>query len=313
MLSRRTFLHAAAGAAVLPGLARAAKEPAAMLPVIDTHQHLWDLTKVKLGWLKEDSPLLGQFTPKEYAEATDGLNVAKSVYMEVDVVDESRQIEIEYVTEICKAGKTPMAAAVVGGRPAGKDFATYAAKLRDNKYVKGVRQVLHGDSPKGFCLSKEFVNGIRLLGELGLSFDLCMRPDDLLDAAKLVELCPDTRFILDHCGNPQKGFDAKQLDQWKKDLAAVAGKKNAVVKVSGFVVNGWKKGEWKADDLAPFANATIDTFGVDRAMFGGDWPVVTNSGTYKEWLTALRAIIANRPEADQKKILHDNAAKFYGI
>ena len=48
-------------------------------------------------------------------------------------------------------------------------------------------------------------------------------------------------------------------------------------------------------------------------MFGGDWPVVTLAGTYKEWLTALREIIAKRPEADQKKILHDNAAKFYGI
>jgi predicted TIM-barrel fold metal-dependent hydrolase len=60
-------------------------------------------------------------------------------------------------------------------------------------------------------------------------------------------------------------------------------------------------------------NATIDTFGVDRAMFGGDWPVVTLAATYKEWLTALRHIIASRPEADQKKILHDNAAKCYGI
>jgi len=313
MHSRRTFLYAAAGATVLPSFVRAAEELSTMLPVIDTHQHLWDLTKVKLGWLKEGSPLLGQFTPTEYAKATEGLNVLKSIYMEVDVVDESREAEIEYVTEICKSGKTPMVAAVVGGRPAGKDFAAYVGKLRENKYVKGVRQVLHADAPKGFCLGKDFVAGVRLLGELGLSYDLCMRPTDLDDAAKLVELCPDTRFILDHCGNPQKGFDAKQIDRWKKDLAAVAAHKNTVVKVSGFVVNGWKKGEWKADDLAPFANATIDTFGADRAMFGGDWPVVTNAGTYKDWLTALRSILANRPEAEQKKILHDNAAKFYGI
>ena len=57
----------------------------------------------------------------------------------------------------------------------------------------------------------------------------------------------------------------------------------------------------------------IDTFGVDRVMFGGDWPVVTLAGTYADWLTALREILSKRPEADQKKILHDNAAKFYGI
>ena len=75
----------------------------------------------------------------------------------------------------------------------------------------------------------------------------------------------------------------------------------------------WPKGKWKADDIAPVVNTTIDTFGVDRVMFGGDWPVVTLAGSYKDWLSALREIISKRPEADQKKILHDNAAKFYGI
>ena len=45
----------------------------------------------QLGWLKKGSPLDAQFTPKEYAEATEGLNVVKSVYMEVDVVAEMQQ------------------------------------------------------------------------------------------------------------------------------------------------------------------------------------------------------------------------------
>lgn len=311
MTDRRSFLHVAVGTVVSSAILRA--EPAAMIPAIDTHQHLWDLSKVKLGWLKEGSPLHAPFTPKEYAEATEGLKVLKSVYMEVDVLPESREAEIEYVTEICKEGKTPMAAAVVGGRPAERDFPGYAAKLRDNKYVKGVRQVLHGETPKGTCLAPEFVTGVRMLGELGLSFDLCIRPDDLPDAAKLAELCPDTRLILDHCGNPQKGFDDQQKDAWKKNLAALAARKNVVAKVSGLVTNGWKKGEWTADDLAPFVNATIDTFGVERSMYGGDWPVLTTAAVYKDWLTALRAILAPRPEADRKRILHDNAAKFYGI
>jgi L-fuconolactonase len=60
-------------------------------------------------------------------------------------------------------------------------------------------------------------------------------------------------------------------------------------------------------------NGTIEAFGVDRVMFGGDWPVCTLAATYKEWLTALKELIAARPVADQKKVLHDNAAKFYGI
>jgi len=315
-MDRRAFLAAATAATVLApaAVAQEKKDKPAMLPVIDTHQHLWDLTKFKLGWLKKGDPLDGQFTPTEYAVAVAGLNVVKSVYMEVDVVEEQQQAEADYVTELCKDGKTTMAAAVVSGRPASPKFATYVGQFKGSKFIKGVRQVLHVDAtPTGFCLKKEFIQGVQLLGELGLSYDLCMRATDLPDAAKLADKCPDTRFILDHCGNPQHKFTKEQFEQWKKDLAAVAAKPNVACKISGFLANGWPKGKWTADDIAPVVNGTIEAFGVDRCLFAGDWPVVTLAASFKEWLTAVRAILANRPEADQKKILHDNAAKLYGI
>ncbi|MCB0084569.1 MAG: amidohydrolase family protein [Caldilineaceae bacterium] len=54
-------------------------------------------------------------------------------------------------------------------------------------------------------------------------------------------------------------------------------------------------------------------FGPDRVVFGGDWPVCTLVASYREWATALRAIIADRPEAEQRKLLHDNAARFYSV
>jgi predicted TIM-barrel fold metal-dependent hydrolase len=314
-MDRRQFLAASAIAGAVPFLpADDKKDAPKMLPVIDTHQHLWDLAKFKLNWLKKGSEFDQSFTPKEYTAAIEGLNVVKSVYMEVDVIPEQQLAEAEYVTELCESKKTTMVAAVISGRPADTNFASYLAKFKDSKYVKGVRQVLHvDDTPSGYSLKDEFVKGVQLLGDLGMSFDLCMRPTDLRDAAKLLDKCPDTRCILDHCGNPNAKFTAKQFDQWKADLAEVAKRKNVMVKVSGIIANGWEKGKWKAEDLAPAVNATIDTFGVNRCMYGGDWPVCTIAATYKEWLTALRQIIADRPEADQKKILHDNAAKFYGI
>ena len=253
-MQRREFLASAAalaGAAALPRPGPAEDKPA-MLPAIDTHQHLWDLSKLKLGWLKKGAPLDASFTPKEYAEATEGLNVVKAVYMEVDVVEEQQQAEVDYLVELCKSKKTPTVAAVVSGRPASGGFAGYVTQFKDSKYIKGLRQVLHVDAtPAGTCLKKEYVAGVQMLGELGLSFDLCMRAADLPDAAKLAGKCPDTRFVLDHCGNPQHGFTADQTKQWKADLAEVAKHKNVVCKVSGFLANGWPKGKWKADDIAP--------------------------------------------------------------
>jgi predicted TIM-barrel fold metal-dependent hydrolase len=311
-MDRRRFLLAAAASAA----AAAAPKGPAMLPVIDTHQHLWDLSRVKLAWLKPGSgpPLEASYTPKEYADATAGLNVVKAVYMEVDVVPEQQQAEADYVTELCKSGTTPTVAAVVSGRPNSDGFAGYVSQFKGGKYVKGVRQVLHvPETTPAYYLDPKFVKGIQLLGESGLSFDLCVRAAELPEHLKLVERCPGTRFILDHCGNPRADFTPEQTARWKADLAALAGKRNVVCKVSGFLANGWKPGRWTADDIAPVVNTVLDTFGPDRVMFGGDWPVVLNAGSYRDWLTALRQIVAARPEDEQRKLLHDNAAKFYGI
>src|SRR5437868_5459655 len=94
-----------------------------------------------------------------------------------------------------------------------------------------------------------------------------MRPAELLDGAKLIDACPDTRFILDHCGNAN--VQAKDRTQWQRDIGAVAKRKNVVCKVSGIVVTA-KPGAWSADDLAPIVNHTLEVFGPDRVMFGGD-------------------------------------------
>ncbi len=290
-----------------------------MLPVIDTHQHLWNLEQFKLAWFDPKTPegkILGHsFTPKEYAEATKGLNVVKSVYMEVDVVPEQQQKEVDYITGLCKSGDTTTCAAVVSGRPNSDGFAEYIKQFKGSKYVKGLRQVLHVKStPAGYCLDEKFVKGIQLLGDHGLSFDMCVRPAELPDFVKLADKCPGTRFILDHCGNADLKHTPAQREQWKKDMAEIAKRKNLVGKVSGFIATAPARGKWTLDDIAPVINHTLEVFGPDRVMFGGDWPVcLLGVEKYADWLNALKTVVKERPEEQQKKLFHDNAVKVYGL
>lgn len=312
VMTRRELLQTCAVAPLVSNSIVFAKE-SPMLPVIDTHQHLWDLRKIKLNWMKKGDSLENNFTPVEYAAAIEGLNVVKSVYMEVDVVKEMQQIEADYVVELCKSKSTTMVAAVVGGHPASDGFAKYVSQFKGSPYVKGIRQVIHADStPAGYSLSSAFIKGVQLLGEIGLSFDICIRPGELPDAGKLIDHCPGTRFILDHCGNAQVHHSPADREKWKKDLADVAKRKNVVCKVSGFIASS-EVGKWKQEDLVPVINHTIESFGWDRVMFGGDWPVVTKAATYKQWLTALRTAVKDRTEMEQKKLFHDNAVKQYGL
>jgi L-fuconolactonase len=315
-MTRREFLGTVASGATVATfpVSGLSKDQAVMLPVIDTHQHLWDLSRFRLAWLKKGDVLDKSFTPKDYAQAIEGLNVVKAVYMEVDVVPEQQQQEADYIIGLCESGTTPTCAAVVSGQPGHDGFADYAKQFKGHKYVKGIRRVLHFEgTPPGTCLKPEFVRSVQLLGDLGLSFDLCIRWAELPDMIKLVDQCPGTRFILDHCGNPRADFTAADKATWSENLKKMAERKNVVCKISGFLANGWKPGQWKPADIAWVINDTIAAFGWDRVMFAGDWPVVTLAGTFKEWLTAVREIIADQPEANQRKLLHDNAAAFYGI
>jgi predicted TIM-barrel fold metal-dependent hydrolase len=310
-MNRRDFLSTAAGVTV--ATAAVAKDDPAMLPIIDCHQHLWDLTKFKLAWVKKGDPLAVSYTPKEYAQATEGLNIVKAVYMEVDVVEEQQQQEAEYLIGLIQSKATPTVAAVVSGRPnKGDAFNKYVDQFKGSPHIKGLRQVVHTDqTPPGYSTTKEFIAGVKYLGDIGLSWDICIRPADLPDAAKLVGECPGTRLILDHCGNAPI-LDAKKMEQWKADIAKVAAHKNVVGKVSGIIASV-KKGDWSVDQLAPAVNHTIEVFGWDRVMFASDWPVCTLGAPLKDWVNALKQIVKDRPAEQQKKLFHDNAAKFYGI
>lgn len=322
--SRRDFLAAsvAVGATVssfsigVPKHASAQDQPMPdQLPVIDTHQHLWDLSKFTLPWHKgeETRPLQQSFLMSDYLEATKGLNVVKTVYMEVDVEVDQQVAEADYVIRLCQQDDNPMAAAVISGRPGTPGFEKYMSRFADNKYIKGIRQVLHGDStPPGYCLAPKFVQSIQLLGELGKSFDLCVRPDEVVDAAKLVRQCPKTRFILDHCGNMSvTSTDEAVRSKWEQGMKELAQLPNVICKVSGIIVTANK--DWQPEDLAQNINFTLDTFGEDRVIFAGDWPVCTLRASFAQWLNALKQIVKNRPISFQKKLFHDNAAKFYGI
>jgi L-fuconolactonase len=295
-----------------------------MLPIIDTHQHLWELDRFELPWLEGLDALNHSYRMSDYLQATDGLNVTKTVYMEVDVAAHQKNAEADYITALCQQNDNPMAGGVLGGSLAHPDFAAYIRPFRDNTYIKGIRQVLHiPETPQGTCLTDDYTADVRLLGEHGLSFDLCMRPGELADAATLVSRCPDTRFIVDHCGNadPYVVSGASQADlsdafghtaeQWKKDVAALASHDNVVCKISGIVARA--QPGWSATDMAPTVNYCLDTFGPDRVVFGGDWPVCTLGATYQKWATALRAIVAGRSEEDQQKLLYDNAARIYSL
>lgn len=317
-LSRRQALFIAAAASWLPRAAAGALTEACLplesIPIIDTHQHLWDLKRFTLPWHAgmKDPVLARDYLLSDYRQATQSSHVVQAVYMEVDVVPEQHDAEADYVLELCQQPDAITAGAVISGRPAEKSFAKYMERFADNDLIKGVRQVLHGGTPAGYCLGSQFVQSIQLLGQMNKCFDLCMQPAELMDAVKLVDQCPKTRFVLDHCGNgPVKPTDGNLFEQWRKGISELAKRPNVVCKISGIVASASEN--WQPTDLAPVVNHSMDSFGEDRIMFAGDWPVCLLRSSFEKWVTALKSIVRDRSDSFQRKLFHDNALKFYGL
>lgn len=276
--------------------------------IVDTHQHLWDLQRFPYSWCAGIPALNRSFLLDDYVAAAEGCGIEKTVFMECDVdephqIDEARQIQI-------LAEQHPLIAGIVASaRPERDDFDDQLDQLAALSKLRGVRRVLH-TQPDELSRTDLFARNVKKLGPRGLSFDLCVLARQLPVAIDLVRRCPDVPFILDHCGVPDVRQQA--LDPWRQHIVDLARFENVTCKISGLVAYA-DPTSWRVDDLRPFVEHVLHTFGWQRVVWGGDWPVCTLSAPLKDWVRATQELIAHATEEQKAGLLHRNAERIYCV
>ena len=280
-------------------------------PIIDAHLHLWDPQQFAIPWLAGNATLNRRFTPAEYAEHTQGIAIEAMVYLEVDVDPHYALLEPRWVAE--RAQEDPRIKAIVAHAPVehGERARSFLdALVAISPLVRGVRRLLQGEPDVDFCLRPDFVRGVQLLAEYGLSFDICIFHAQLAAATELVRRCPQTSFILDHLGKPN--IKDQVLDPWREQMRALAALPNVICKVSGAVTEADHE-RWSSADLRPYVAHAIEVFGEERVAFGGDWPVTLLASSYRRWVETLDELTAGLSEAAKRKLWAENAKRFYRI
>jgi L-fuconolactonase len=277
--------------------------------IVDAHVHLWDPKRFRYPWL-EGLPLLNRaFTPEELMAGSISGGAGKFVFVECGCEPSQNLAEADWITTLAQT------------RPELRGIVAYAAMEREEAalsdlkqlatrpLVKGVRRNLQGES-NDFLRQPGLIEGLKLLPQLGFTFDLCIRSDQLGAAYELVRRVPEVTFVLDHLGKPavrNKGFEP-----WARDLRDLATAPNVVCKISGLTTEAdWKN--WKVADLGPYFDHALACFGFPRVLFGSDWPVATLATSYERWIETVLKLIPFANEKERAQLFQTNAERIYRV
>ena len=178
------------------------------------------------------------------------------------------------------------------------------------KKVKGFRHIVQGEPDNNFLLRKDFHNGIRTLKKFKFTYDILIYPKQLEAALKFVSLFPDQAFVIDHIAKPL--IKEGRMDNWKKEMSALASFENVFCKVSGMVTEAnWKT--WKESDFKPYLDLVFEAFGTKRLMYGSDWPVCLVAASYKKQFSIVENYLASLSETERSDVMGNNAQRFYSL
>jgi len=281
------------------------EDSASSTDAIDTHVHFWKFNKKKDAWITDDMKLLRKdYLPEHIALNLKRNGVAGCVAVQVD----QSEVETRFLVELAKThtiikgvvGWVDLQAENIGERL--DHFSQWPI-------IRGYRHIVQGE-PDDFLLGRDFQRGVRALKKYDLTYDILVYHYQLPAVVQFVNELPDQKLIIDHCAKPDIG--ARKIDDWKMMMKEVAKHPNVYCKVSGlFTEANWKS--WSAIDFYPYLDVVFNAFGVDRVVFGSDWPVMLLSGIYVQWKSLLEKYTEQFREEDREKFFALNAKLFYGI
>jgi L-fucono-1,5-lactonase len=273
---------------------------------IDAHQHFWRYDAAQYGWIDDAMAALR----RDYLPADAAREMARAG-IDACVAVQARQSIEETRWLLQLADAHPFIAGVVGWVDLqSPDVRRQLDMFARRSKLVGVRHIVQSEPDDRFMLRPAFCDGIALLKEFGLAYDILVYSRQLPAAADLVDRFPSQRFVLDHLGKPDVrggGFDT-----WARDIRALASRSNVWAKVSGLVTEAeWTA--WTPGMLRPYLEVAFGCFGAERLMIGSDWPVCTVAGDYQRTMRVVADFVAGRPQVERDAVLGGNAQRFWNL
>ena len=277
--------------------------------LIDSHQHLWVMSEREYSWIEPSyGPLFDDFTPERLAPEIPASGVTSSIL--VQAADSYE--DTFYMLDV--AAHSDFVRAVVAWVPFDRPNEARAASdiFAKNPLVKGFRNLSHDFSnPKynnddAWILRPAVLETLSHIEKAGLTMDyVSVSPAHTKNVVTLAKKFPKLKIIVDHFAKPP--IAAKEMEPWASSMKEIAAFPNVYTKLSGLNTASNLE-NWTVADWQPYVDLMVETFGVERIMMGGDWPVIVLGNTYVEvWKAQLEVI--EKFSSDQKAWLKSKTAK----
>lgn len=272
---------------------------------IDAHQHFWEYSEENYSWISPAMPQLKRdFLPPDLSP----LLAAHSI--EGCVAVQARQTEQETDFLLSLAEQHPFIKAVVGWVDLqSADIDQQLAAFTEKPLLKGMRHIVQDEPDERFLLNASFLRGIQALKTYGYTYDLLIYEKHLPVAVTFLEKIGEMPIVLDHIGKPQ--ISASPSKNWKEGIKNIASFPHVHCKISGLVTEAnWQK--WQDEDFKPYLEWIFDNFGIDRLLFGSDWPVcLLAAPNYTKVVNLVENFMAGCSAEEKARVFGENAGRFY--
>lgn len=278
--------------------------------LVDAHVHYYDPTKLHYPWLDNVPAIKGSYLPQDFAEATAGIAIDKQVFVEVDVAAGQALAEARFVQGLATVDPRIQGIVASAAIERGAAVDEELDRLAEVALLRGVRRLIQYHPAPDYCLQPAFVEGVQRLAARDLSFDICIRHQQLASATELVRRCPNVRFVLDHIAKP--GIAAGLRDPWWEELRAMAQLPNVVCKVTGVITEADPQ-HWTLEHIRPYIEHSLECFGFDRVLFASDWPVLNLASAYRPWVEIMDQVLDGCSLSELQRFYRDNANATYRL
>jgi predicted TIM-barrel fold metal-dependent hydrolase len=288
----------------------------AELAFVDTHFHLHDMKHptLRYGWLEPDAvhgflpdtdPLKSQhYFIKDYIAEIRFANVPKAVHVQAAVNTPDPVDETAWLQAFADATGYPQAI-IAECHLARPDAAAVLDRHMRFANVRGIRNFGEGR----YLIDAAWRKGFAELAPRNLVACIDTRIELAADLADLAVNFSDTIICVDHCAIPM-ARDQAYYRRWRAAIGVMASAPNVVMKISGL---GMCDPLWTVDSIRPYVLGSIDAFGVDRVVFGTNWPVDRMFSSYPDVVEAYAAIISGFARDEQIRMFSGNAERIFRI